>query len=80
MKTTTKQIEQLKELIKIQCTDGNWNYDQYMRGMANGLKVALSVLDGKDPEFLEDIDIYLSDLKLLDKFNKSAIIVDDDRT
>lgn len=27
-----KLVETLEELTKIQCTDGNWNYDSYMHG------------------------------------------------
>lgn len=46
-------IEKLKELTKIQCADGNWNHDEYMRGMANGMILSLAVLENKDPEYLE---------------------------
>lgn len=33
-------IKKLDDLVAIQCTDGNWNYDSYMHGMANGMLVA----------------------------------------
>lgn len=46
-------IEKLKELTKVQCTEGNWNYDEYMRGMANGMILSVSVLENKAPEYLE---------------------------
>jgi hypothetical protein len=46
-------IEKLKELIAIQGQNGNWDYDPYMHGMYNGMVIALSVLDGKEPEFRE---------------------------
>ena len=47
--------EKLDDLIKIQCSDGNWNYDPYMHGMANGMILARSIIQGeeKEPEYLE---------------------------
>lgn len=32
------------EVVKIQTSDGNWNYDPYMHGMANGLLVAQAIM------------------------------------
>lgn len=46
------KTERLKGIIKIQCQDGNWNYDPYNQGLANGLIMALSVLEEKEPGFL----------------------------
>lgn len=46
-------LKKLEELIKIQCTDGNWNYCSYMHGMANGLLCAKSCFTGEDPKYLE---------------------------
>ena len=39
-----KRRKAIDEMIKIQLTDGNWNYDPYMHGMANGLLVAQAAL------------------------------------
>jgi hypothetical protein len=39
-----KRISQIDDMVAIQCTDGNWNYDPYMHGMANGLLVAQAAL------------------------------------
>ena len=39
-----KRREALDEMVKIQLTDGIWNYDPYMHGMANGLLVAQAVI------------------------------------
>jgi len=49
----TKEINQLKELLKTQCSEGNWDYDPYFQGMANGMILALAVIENKEPEFLE---------------------------
>jgi hypothetical protein len=46
-------LEKLRDLVKTQCSDGNWNYDPYMHGMANGLICALAVLEGKEPKYMD---------------------------
>lgn len=39
------RIKKLDDLVRIQLTDGNWDYyDPYMHGMANGLLVAQAVM------------------------------------
>jgi hypothetical protein len=43
-------IEKIRELVVIQSR--NANFDQYMRGMANGLICALSVLEEKEPVYI----------------------------
>ena len=48
-----KKIEELNEVVKIQCSSGNWNYDNYMHGMANGLILARAIMLGVEPKFLE---------------------------
>lgn len=42
-----KRREKLRDVTRIQCSSGNWNYgdDGYMRGMANGLLVAMAAMD-----------------------------------
>jgi len=44
-------LNKLKNLIDIQCTDGTWNYDDYMLGLANGLICAYTTMSDKEPEF-----------------------------
>ncbi len=61
MKTTEKMIEELQDLVKIQCNDGNWNYSEYMHGMANGLICALSVVSDEEPVYLSKPDEWLCD-------------------
>jgi hypothetical protein len=45
----------IQELSLLQNRDGNWNYDPYMHGMANGLILALSAFDDfqSGPKFLQ---------------------------
>lgn len=49
----TDPIEALKEALKVQCSDGNWDYDPYMHGMANGMIFALSLFEAGRPKYLE---------------------------
>lgn len=45
------QIEMLREAVKIQGYDGNWNFDPYMMGMYNGLEYALSLFENREPVY-----------------------------
>jgi hypothetical protein len=57
-----KSVKTLREMKDVQCSDGNWNYDQYMHGMANGMIFALSLFDDKAPEYIEAPEQWLKDL------------------
>lgn len=48
-----KQIQAMDDVIEIQCSDGNWNCDSYMHGMANGMIMMRSMFSSKKPEFLD---------------------------
>lgn len=50
--TLLHAVRVLREMKELQCRDGNWNYDQYMHGMANGLIFAVSLFETKRPEYL----------------------------
>jgi hypothetical protein len=45
-------IETIDDLLKIQCSNGNWNYNEYMHGMANGMILIKSIVTGEQPQFL----------------------------
>lgn len=56
--TIEQRIEDLKKIVDIQCSDGNWNCDEYMRGMANGLLLAYNTIAepyGKDVLFKKSL-------------------------
>ena len=57
----TARTGPLEEMVAIQCSDGNWNYSEYMHGMANGLLLALATIKGEEPRFLEAPERWLSD-------------------
>ena len=48
-----KRVRKLVDITTIQCSEGNWNYSEYMFGMANGLIMAESVMKNDRPIFLE---------------------------
>lgn len=51
--TYSKRLKDLREMIKIQGDNGNWNFDPYMHGMYNGMEFALSLMENREPEFRE---------------------------
>ncbi len=59
--------ERIENLVKIQTTDGNWNYDPYMHGMANGLILALATLKGEEPDYIDKPEMWISENPLIDK-------------
>jgi hypothetical protein len=58
----TKQLESTQDIINVQCNDGNWNYDPYMHGMANGMIIVQSMFTDKEPDFLEAPEVWLESL------------------
>ena len=66
MKTTSDNVleysvKTLREMTAVQCSNGNWNYDPYMHGMANGMIFALSLFDGGEPKYLDAPKQWLKD-------------------
>ena len=55
-------LKTLREMLDVQCSNGNWNYDSYMHGMANGMIFALSLFDNKSPEYLKAPEVWLCDI------------------
>jgi hypothetical protein len=53
----------LNEILKIQCNDGNWNYDPYQHGMANGLILAKYLMDRIEPKYLDAPKRWLKDVE-----------------
>ena len=56
------KINTLREMVKIQGYDGNWNYDPYMHGLYNGLEFALSIMEKREPFFREAPEKWLKDV------------------
>jgi hypothetical protein len=60
-KRIAKFDETIKNLVDIQCSNGNWNYSPYMMGLANGLIMARAILSGESPQFLSAPEEWLQD-------------------
>lgn len=59
--TRHKIMKDLEDILNIQCSNGNWNYDPYMMGLANGLIMANSIITNKEPKFLSAPKKWLKD-------------------
>lgn len=46
-------IEKMKEMLEVQGQSGNWDYDEYMFGMYNGMELMLSIAEKRDPTYKE---------------------------
>ena len=46
-----EKLEALRNVHEIQGRKGNYDYDQYMLGLYNGLELAASIMDDKEPEY-----------------------------
>ena len=59
------KIAQLKseidDLVKTQKQSGNWNYDPYMHGMANGMLLVQSIVNDEECVYLDAPDKWLCD-------------------
>lgn len=60
--TNGTRLGKLRELTTIQRASGNWNCDAYMHGMANGMELALAMMEDREPNYLEAPAQWLSDL------------------
>lgn len=54
-------MEKLKELVEIQGQHGNWNYDEYMYGMYNGMELMLALVEEREPVYKEKPKQWLKD-------------------
>jgi hypothetical protein len=62
--TFKKFIDDLKNLVDIASSKGNYDYDPYMHGMANGLIVAQATATGEEPKFKDAPKKWLNDKKV----------------
>ena len=53
-----EKLVRLKDLTLIQTSYGNWNYNEYMRGMANGMILAVAIMEDKEPKYFDEPDKY----------------------
>ena len=58
-----KKLDAVKDLLRVQGVDGNWNYDPYMQGMYNGMEVVIAILEDREPIFKIAPEKWLHDHK-----------------
>ncbi len=51
MKTLEEKIVDLKCITKTQCSRGNYDQSEYMRGMANGMILSVATMEGTEPKY-----------------------------
>lgn len=70
-KTVKDVAEEIKAQLKIQGTDGNWDHDEYMFGMFNGLECALATIEGREPEYRRAPKKYIVDRQHEEKLDEA---------
>lgn len=58
------KIQNIKDLVELQGSSGNWDYDEYMHGYYNGMETILAYLENREPNFKVEPKEYL-------KYNKT---------
>lgn len=58
-------LDKLRNLTKTQSSPGNGDYDPYMHGMANGMILALAIMEDKEPQFLNAPEVWGRDKKVM---------------
>ena len=56
------RIQSLRSLVEVQGQSGNWNCNPYMHGLYNGMEFALSIMEGREPQYRNAPEKWLSDL------------------
>ena len=73
-----ESVQTLRDMTQVQCNDGNWNFDPYMHGMANGMIFALSIFEEGCPEYLEAPETWIKDTPQAENVVKEAANVQQD--
>lgn len=48
---TNKDIKGIKDIVDLQGQNGNYDYDEYMLGLYNGMEMILSMIEKREPLF-----------------------------
>lgn len=75
MSELEKSIKVLDDLISVQSDSGNWDYNEYMYGLLNGMLLAKAVLTDNNPPYPDRPGTWMQDTELHDKFNKSGSVI-----
>lgn len=67
-------IAGLREALEVQTQDGVWNYEPYQMGLANGMKIALALLEDNEPEFLKPPKEWIRDRDIKDSLSQGFLV------
>jgi hypothetical protein len=67
-----KGKKHIDNAVDIQTMDGNWDYCEYMHGLANGLIFAQACLNGETPKYLEAPERWLREARKSAKSNNDS--------
>lgn len=56
-----KKKKDIQNVHNIACSNGNWNHNQYMHGMANGIICVKAIIDDEEPVYLDPPDAWISE-------------------
>lgn len=53
LKQYEKSMRIANEMLELQGRNGNYNYDSYMLGLYNGMEYIISLLEVREPKFID---------------------------
>lgn len=56
-----RKVSDLKDLVQVQGSRGNWDYSEYMHGLYNGMELALSIMEEREPIYKDAPGEWLKD-------------------
>ncbi len=59
------KLKAMRETLEIHGYDGNWNHDEYMFGMYNGMELMMAIAEGREPKYKDKPD-YFKEHKLIE--------------
>ena len=57
LKQYEKSMGIANEMLELQGKNGNYNYDSYMLGLYNGMEYIISLLEVREPKFIDGKEI-----------------------
>ena len=57
LKQYEKSMGIANEMLELQGQNGNYNYDSYMLGLYNGMEYIISLLEVREPKFIDGKEI-----------------------
>ena len=57
LKQYEKSMKIANEILEFQGKDGNYNYDSYMLGLYNGMESIVSLLEVREPKFIDGKEV-----------------------